>query len=281
MNLNITIMSGAGNIFSVIDGSKHNLSLDDYKLLAVKVCLPNSYYQNKTEGLIVVNHSFGKDDFSVLFFNPDGSYGAMCGNGARCAVHFAIENNIVDKKNKDTITFLMQSKEYKCVITEMQYRVYFPPPNKISSSVAIDVEGRLFSGDFIDVGSDHYVIDFDSYFTDDFFDFDINSFSPKIRYHDNFAPAGVNVNYYKIVYGKIYLRTYERGVESETGACGTGAISTALSLYINKKLNFPIEIIPTSRIPLIIDAQVDPNSRIMGLSLQGNAEIIMNYNIEI
>ena len=283
MKIDITVMSGAGNVFSVIDGKNYNFSIDDYSKIAQIVCSANTEYNKKTEGLLVVIPSIGdtKADFEVWFFNPDGTHSAMCGNGARCAVHFAMENGFINFTSRKNILFNMQGNDYRCLIIDSQYQIYFPSPEKIDLNKEIFINNSSIIGDYINVGSDHFVIDYERYFEQDFFEFDINAFAPSIRNNEAFAPNGVNVNIYKIIDNKIYVRTFERGVEWETGACGTGAISTAISLVLNQNILTPIELIPHSKIPLVVSFNLNIKLEICGLYLKGPAEILTKYSLDI
>jgi diaminopimelate epimerase len=274
-------MSGAGNLFSVINNDNYKLSKETAKLIAPIVCNINEFNNIRTEGLILINSSDDlTNDFFVDFYNPDGSNDAMCGNGSRCAVHFADKFNLITNTNR---IFSMADAQYQYIINKDTVKVFFPPLLFKDYKKTISLNGHNISGSFIDVGSKHFVIDYNDIselLNEDFFKFDINSFAPQIRYADEFSPAGVNVNIYNIIDNLIYLRTYERGVEAETGACGTGAISTSFSVNHHLSIHFPITIIPPSKNELIIDI-IQANNEIINISLEGGAEIFNSEEIEI
>ena len=236
-----------------------------------------------TEGLIAIERS-SDSDFKAFFFNPDGSSGVMCGNGGRCAVFFARESGLISK-NKKKITFEMAGKLYKSEIEGETISLFFPPPDKIELDKRVKVKRTYVEGSFVNVNSDHFVIDFkkaEPINKEKFREFCIDSFAPAIRYSEVFYPNGVNVNIFNLVdRKKIELRTYERGVEAETGACGTGALSTAVVAASKGLIDLPVEIEPPSEIPLFVDIKGAAPDEIEELILTGPAEIKKTAEIEL
>ena len=275
-------MSGAGNTFSVVDNRIYNLDDEFWSSIAPLLCSQNKFNNLSTEGLLIINPS-ELHDFSVSFFNPDGSTGMMCGNGGRCAVFFAKEFNFFAEK--DSIKFDMAHSIYTSEIKDGSIRLYFPPPITVKKKSEVETDLFTCKGIYVNVGSDHFCIDYDAtpiFQKKDFRDFCIDTYAPKIRFHDQFKPDGVNVNIYKIENRqKVQLRTYERGVEAETGACGTGALSTALALHSLAKVDFPLKIIPPSLSELTIDFVYNDNKEIIELVLEGNAEIKGTAELDI
>ncbi len=275
-------MSGAGNTFTVVDNRKYNFPPDFWSAKAYLLCTTSSINKIATEGLLVINET--KDyDFQVDFFNPDGSNGMMCGNGGRCAVFFAKENKFFDDKNE--ISFKMSGNIYYSKIENDKIHLYFPPPIEIKPNLRLKVGREFITGTYVNVGSDHFCFDYKE-FKDlkksNFREFCIDTYAPKIRFHQEFIPFGVNVNFYNLKdKNTIELRTYERGVEAETGACGTGAISTAITLKLQNKINIPVHIIPPSGKELMVDIIYDKNNTIKNLILIGDAEIKGTYEIEL
>lgn len=282
MKIEISYMSGAGNLFTVIDNSKHKLSLKQASKLAPILCGINQYNSFKTEGLILIDTAENDyTDFSAHFFNPDGSNDAMCGNGGRCAVAFA--NQIASISTFRNYSFSMAGGTYNFQLEDELISLFFPAPHKFESDTKVKIDTTEYWGTFVDVGSKHFVLDisqFSEIADSNFREFDIMQIAPPIRYAKEFAPNGVNVNIYKIEDNKIQLRTYERGVEFETGACGTGAISTALSVSKLGLLQFPITIVPPSEIELIVDCKIE-NDTISTIILKGPAEIIKTLKIDL
>jgi len=280
MKLKVFHMSGAGNLFSAIDNREYNLTVKELKNLAPVLCKKSEINPYTTEGLISLQNHNGLD-FSAEFLNPDGSHGAMCGNGGRCAVDFAHHIGLLNKKSN--IKFQMAGDIYSAdILSESKISLQFPPPKKVIYDLSLDFNGMKLPVSFVDVGSSHAVIDFkDLQMNDSFREFDIDSIGKYIRFHKVFEPYGVNVNIYSIEDNKINLRTYERGVEAETGACGTGAVSTAIVCSSKHNIQFPIDIIPPSRQELSVDCKLNKDTSIESVYLIGPSIIIDEYEIDI
>ncbi|MBI3260339.1 MAG: diaminopimelate epimerase [Ignavibacteriae bacterium] len=276
MNIPVTYMSGAGNIFTVIDGRESVVSIEQWQKLTPLLCSG----EFPTEGLIILNNSeiLTKNNkptlnFTSEFFNPDGSHGAMCGNGGRCAVRFALNtlNDPSFSNSISTISFTMAGTAYQAEIIANEIRVYFPMPVEFRENIEVSDSIKTIHGDFVDVGSQHFVVNYNQLQTDiPFREFEIEVFAPPFRFHKVFEPRGANINLYEVVNNKINLRTYERGVEAETGACGTGAISTAVSTVTHNLVQSPVTIIPPSGIQLTVG--YEPENSVVWL--QGTAEFI-------
>jgi diaminopimelate epimerase len=282
MEFEVEIMSGAGNIFSVIDNRERKYPPDLIRKYSNQICT-KSYPQNKTEGILLIEPSDEpKQDFSVKFFNPDGSFGMMCGNGGRCAVAFALEKGLFQPKN-EPIKFDVWGQEYSAEIIGTEIKIIFPPPKLIIENKKIETETQHFLGDFIDVGSPHFVVNFDIMFkgtNTNFSNFPITELGRLIRYHKDFLPDGTNVDIFKIHNDQIFLRTYERGVEAETGACGTGAIATAVSVFLKNPNRNSFEIIPTSKEKLKVVILHD-DKKIKEIDLIGGFKFLGKYKIYI
>lgn len=257
MEIEVQIMSGAGNIFSVIDNRKYQFDDEYLQKLAPLICA-ESFSKGKTEGLLVVNNpKDSNSDFLVNFFNPDGTTGMMCGNGGRCAVSFALDVGLISSEQQNII-LEFSNNYYFGTRLNSKISLEFPPPIQIQNNISISVEEISIIGGYVDVGSPHFVVNIlNNELTqgNDIKYLDVLSLGKKVRYHPYFEPNGTNVDFYVPVNNKIYLRTYERGVENETGACGTGAISTALISYLNNEIEFPVEIITSSEHTLTVDVK--------------------------
>ncbi len=252
MKFDVHYMSGAGNLFSVIDGRKLTLSNEEWASYASMLCGQDGAHF-RTEGLIILQNNNDILDFEAEFFNPDGSHGAMCGNGGRCAVQFA--KQILGLNRVKNFSFTMAGALYFAEFHGNNVRVHFPQPLEMKRNLKLTSAEMTITCDYVDVGSQHIVVDYAqiSPESDSFKTFDIESFAPHFRSHDALAPRGANVNVYSIQKDtSIMLRTFERGVEAETGACGTGAISTALSLIVAEKAVSPVKIFPSCGHPLLV-----------------------------
>lgn len=214
-------LSGSGNDFIIINNLDGKYNFDFFKNIVTKVTSRNNGVG--ADGLIVLNKD-NEVDFRWDFFNSDGSIAEMCGNGARCAGRvFSI---ITGKKD---IVFKTIAGLIDAAVSGNIVKVRLSDPTGYIDKVEIDVDGKLFKGSFINTGVPHFVIEID-----DIENFPVKDIGNKIRFHSYFSPKGTNVNFIKYLGDEtIKVRTYERGVEDETLACGTGACASAL--VIGKK----------------------------------------------
>jgi len=201
-------MVGAGNDFILID--------DRYEMpkLAQSLC------QRKTgigaDGLLVLGKS-KKADFRMRIFNADGSEAEMCGNGLRCAVLYAGKKR---KVKVETITGIYEAK----ITGRDKVKIKMKEPKDLKSNLGISVNSRNIKVDYVDTGVPHAVV-----FVQGIEKIDVDSIGRDIRYYKKFKPRGTNVDFVEIMDDKnIKMRTYERGVEGETLACGTGAVASAI-----------------------------------------------------
>jgi diaminopimelate epimerase len=274
-------MSGAGNIFTVISDLFGKIKRESLSGLAVELCSAKKLSSMDTDGLLLIG-GWGKDyDFSLEFFNPDGSGGMLCGNGARCGVKYTYLKGFIRKESN--IHFKFANTIFRAEIVDENIKLELPPPKRLVREIKLQSSGRKIQGSYLDVGTVHLVLDFADLTTDTGFDsFELKEFAQALRYHEIFAPVGVNVNIYNVIdETTLRLRTYEKGVEAETGACGTGAISTAIAAYYKKQIKLPVTIIPTSRMPLVVDSRFDAECRIDSVFLTGGAEVLTEEDIDI
>ncbi|TNE33705.1 diaminopimelate epimerase [bacterium] len=277
MKYKITYMSGAGNLFTVIDNRNGAISNKLGSQLAPLLCNLNEINKFETEGLMLLENS-SDYSFKCNFFNPDGSTGMMCGNGGRAIVNFALNLQVINKDDKD-IEFEMASDIYKANFKDELVDLEMPNI-KDEKVIELKVQGRKVSAYYVDNGSQHTVIRIDKLDNLQLPKLDINGYGREIRYNEIFGKLGSNANFYDVRNGIIHLRTYERGVEKETGACGTGAVATAITAVKESGLNFPVNIIPTSGEKLIVDKKID----LLGATkyhLIGPAVILEEREIEV
>lgn len=274
MNLDVTYMSGAGNLFSVLNNLDGSLKQSDGVKLAPILCHKNEYNDFQSEGLMFLEKSSHGNTFNCSFFNPDGSTGMMCGNGGRAIVRFAqLQNQIKDNLN---IEFNMSGDIYKAKIIENDIKLYLPAPSQRPIKKSIIINNNKIEIYYANTGTHHVCINLNDHYQDDF---DINKIGREIRYHDEFQPEGTNVNFYTIG-NENQLRTYEKGVEAETGACGTGAIATALTLNQVYGIEFPISLFPTSGEKISVDI-LGKSENIEKTILIGPAKVLYECSINL
>lgn len=276
MMLTIQNMSGAGNLFNVIDNRLYCLTKNEMRRIVPQIVLKTTTKHFRTEGIMFIDES-DKFDFIVSFFNNDGSSGMMCGNGGRCAVKFAKNNNFF---TGDSAVFIMADCLYSAIIADAKITLEMPAPIVFDPHYKYYLEDKLIKSGYYDVGSDHFVVqdvDLDIDFFDDL------SFIEKAKLIRNDLerfPKGVNINLYSIRENEILIKTYERGIERITGACGTGAISTAIHCKLIHELSTPVKLIPPSSSVLHVDFSVI-NEHVGNVSLSGSAELLDIVNIDI
>jgi len=247
--------SGAGNDFIIIDGTKQRLSMPASKLAKL---LCQRAISVGADGLIVLKKSKSQDaDLEWEFYNSDGSVAEFCGNGARCAARFAVTHGLV---KKDSLTLKTAAGIVKAKVKNNRVKLEFDIQTSEPKHIQLDLGGTVVDGYFLISGVPHFIV-FKEAPVDDA---KVISVGREIRYHKKFAPKGTNVDFCKIEKDKIYIRTYERGVENETLACGSGAV--AASIVAHKIIGMPkrIAVVPKSGEALFVDmSSLDENRLIL------------------
>lgn len=271
MSLTVQHMSGAGNSFVVIDDRSAATSLTTIQTLVPSLCNRVALTMKAAEGVIVLS-DISAGVATSTFFNPDGSTDAMCGNGGRCLVRFALDNGAKLDARKQ-LMFTMAGIVYNAKVSnEGIICVDFPPPVEERDLLTEDVPELPARGTYVNVGSDHVVIDTRllATTTTHLADLPLRDIALPIR-HSLAFPRGTNVNLATVVNrDTIHMRTFERGVEGETGACGTGAISTAIALWRTGVVDDDVTLVPTSGRPLRVIIQ-HHNDAISRVTLCGDA----------
>jgi len=276
MNIKFYKMTGAGNDFIFLPGEdNHNLRFDE-KLIA-RMC--DRRYGIGADGLIFIRKS-EECDYEIFYFNSDGKPGSLCGNGSRCSLIFA--NNFYNKKN--SYIFKCGFNLYKGdIINKTESRFYLNPPSKIKLNFMIKAASQLIKASFADVGSPHVVINIQEVAINpknplktynDLSIFPAYELGKEIRWHKDFEPEGVNVNFITINNeNEISIRTFERGVEDETFACGTGSVSSALISFLNYNLKPPIKLKTKGGDILTVGFNFE-NQQFYNVYLEGPAKIV-------
>jgi diaminopimelate epimerase len=202
---------GAGNDFVMIDDREVMFPENDKALIAA-MC--DRHFGIGADGLILLR-THSSFEYEMIYFNSDGARSTFCGNGSRALARFANNVMIIPPKGEFLASDGVHSYELGADI-----------------SVSMNVPGRaeVHGDDFvIDTGSPHYV-----HFVQNIEEFDIVTYGRDIRYSKDFSTSGINVNAVEVKGNQLHLRTYERGVENETLACGTGVTAAAL-VYAQKE----------------------------------------------
>ena len=215
--MNFTKMSGTGNDFIVIDSFHQPVDID-YAQFARKYCTRK--VSVGADGVLVLGPGDGTVDFTYRIFNADGTEAEMCGNGARCAAAFAVERSIAGVRMRfRTLAGIVEAR-----VNPDDVSIRVTEPRGLQKDIAITVDGRETAVHHINTGVPHAV-----WFTDDLDRFPVDAVGRAVRIHPFFSPAGTNVDFVQVAGpGSVRVRTYERGVEAETLACGTGAVASAI-----------------------------------------------------
>ena len=214
--------SGAGNEFVVIDGREGDVS--EYREVPRIEALCREF---KTDGLMILGAGDAEVDFTMEFYNPDGSGGMMCGNGGRCIVAFADYLGVKPSCHPELAegSFLFRAPDgfHTGEILQRPEDGLWEVRIKM-----IDVHGvtPMLGGLFLNTGTRHFVK-----FVDDVEQVDIDKEGKALRWDPAFAPIGTNVNFVHVAPDGLHVRTFEKGVEGETLACGTGLTASAIAAY--------------------------------------------------
>ncbi|HNY64993.1 MAG TPA: diaminopimelate epimerase [Deltaproteobacteria bacterium] len=224
-NIEFTKMSGTGNDFIVVDA--FNAPIDvDWSRFAATFCPRRTGVG--VDGLLILSRN-DSVDFTYRIFNADGSEAEMCGNGARCAAAFAVRHGIAgDSMSFSTLAGIVQAR-----VNPSNVSIRVTDPKDLVRGRGIDVDGRTVDVWSVNTGVPHAIV-----FTDDLEGVPVDVLGRAVRYHEAFAPAGTNVDFVQALGGnRIRVRTYERGVEGETLACGTGAVASAIISHAAHKVS--------------------------------------------
>jgi len=263
-------MQGSGNDFILIDNRRGVLKGKNLKDLAIAVC--NRHYSVGADGLIVIvpPASKKKADFKWRFFNADGSEAEMCGNGSRCAARFAQLKKIAGK----TMAFETLAGIIHAEIKKHAVKVQLTGAGGLRQNIAVSLDTGIRMGHFIDTGVPHL-----AYLSKDLEHEDVERIGRTTRRHELFRPAGANVNFIQVRGPrKLSIRTYERGVEGETLACGTGAVAGALIAASLGLVSSPVEVMTRGGERLTVSFRHE-GGEFSDIFLEGAAAVICEGNL--
>lgn len=230
MSVAFTKMHGAGNDFVMIDDREALFPVEDSAFVARLANRPTGI---GCEGVILVRRS-QVADFAMRFFNPDGSEAELCGNGARCVAAFAYAIGAAPSRTMrfETLAGIVAAE----VHAGDTVTIAMPEPKDLRD-------------DFVNSGVPHAIVA-----VDDLAAVDVSGEGRRIRYSPTYAPAGTNVDFVHFAPPhSLAIRTYERGVEAETFACGTGSVAAAIIGVAKYNLSFPVSVTTSRGDTLVID----------------------------
>jgi diaminopimelate epimerase len=262
-------MQGSGNDFILVDNRRGILKGMNLKDLSIAVC--SRHYSVGADGLIVIVPS-RKADFKWRFFNADGSEAEMCGNGSRCAARFAYLRKIAKKDMSfETLAGIIHAAVKKNTVT-----VQLTSASGLRVNIAVPLESGTRMGHFINTGVPHLV-----YLSKDLDSEAVERIGRDTRYHELFRPAGTNVNFMQVTGPhRLRIRTYERGVEGETLACGTGAVAAALVAGSLGHVSSPVEVLTRGGDRLVVSFKRE-GEQFTDLHLEGAAEVVCEGMLHI
>lgn len=246
-------MHGAGNDFVMIDDREETFPLEDHKFIARIANRPDGV---GCEGVIFVRKS-DKADFAMRFFNPDGSEAELCGNGARAVAAFAYS---IGAARARTMRFETLAGMISAVVHDNEtVTIGMPQPKDLRK-------------DFVNSGVPHAIVAVENIDAAN-----VAEEGRKIRYSEAFAPAGTNVDF--VAYApphELKIRTYERGVEAETFACGTGSVAAAVIGVDQYGLKFPVSVKTSRGDTLVIDGSCTGDGRYERVTLTGPVKTVFS-----
>jgi diaminopimelate epimerase len=261
-------MNGAGNDFILIDNRGGDVHLNRSQI--AHLC--DRHRGVGADGILLLEKASNHADFRMRYFNADGGEAEMCGNGARCFARYA--NKVAGAQEK--ITFETPAGVISAELIGDRVTLQMTEPTDLKLDIKLLVENENRTVHFINSGVPHVVIPVAR-----IDDLDMRREGSAIRYHKMFSPTGANVNFIeKRGPKKIAVRTYERGVEDETLACGTGVVASALIFAHIEKVNGPIAVIARGGDELRVGFEKSGN-QFGDVTLSGPAEFVFEGTVEI
>ena len=262
-------MNGAGNDFIILNNIREKLPVEVLPQVARTLC--ERHMSIGADGLMVVDTPTEGGDYKMRFYNSDGSIGEMCGNGARCICRYGFENGLAGEvQHVETVAGLVTGQR----ISQRLYRIRLNDPSVIDLDRSVSVNGVRYECAYVELGNPglpHAVVPYPNLKNAD--EHTLRELGRALRWHPAF-PKGANVNFYEITgEDEVYERTFERGVEDFTYACGTGTGSLVTVLTLQGKVSGSGVRVNMTGGQLIIDAE-QSGGQITDLYLTGPTNIV-------
>ena len=260
--MKFTKLSATGNDFILIDNRNDELTGEEHDFFR-QICQRRQGVG--ADGILLIGSS-DQYHFSLTYFNSDGYIGEMCGNGARAAAYYAFIHHLA----ASDVSFNVLGVPYRATVKGSWVKLEMPRPVEIKEFPEVVEEVDLQEGGYLNVGVPHYVL-----FVPDVEKVDVEQIGRKYRYHKAFQPWGTNTNFVQILdNSSIKIRTYERGVEEETLACGTGTISAVILARLQKNINLPVTVHARGG-----QLKVDFDNDMTKILLEGQVKIVYYGNL--
>ena len=266
--LRFTKMNGAGNDFVLIDNRLGDLRLAPEQIS--KIC--DRHRGIGADGVLILERAANGADFRMRYYNADGGEAEMCGNGARCFARYA--SRVAGPAEK--LSFETPAGVIGATLQGELVCLNMSEPKDLKLGITIPLPDQQLSAHFVNSGVPHVVVP-----VDDLEKVDVRGLGSAVRHHDLFAPKGANVNFLRQRGDKaISIRTYERGVEDETLACGTGVVASALIFATLQNVEGPIGVLVRggNELQVAFDRTGDQFKEV---TLTGPADFVFEGTIEV
>ena len=271
MKIAFTKMHGAGNDFVTIDNLDGRYAITPESV--ARLC--DRHFGIGADGLLLLEKPDGDGlDARMVYYNADGSRGEMCGNGARCFTAFALARGLGSEKG---LRFMTDAGLISAAAANGRYTIQMTRPAETRLNFSLDLRNGPATVHHTDTGVPHVVR-----FVEDVEQVDIRADGAELRFHPAFAPRGANANFARIEEdGTILLRTYERGVEDETLACGTGVTAVAILAHLVHGVPKPVTIQVRGGDRLTVEFDGTDETNIDNVKMTGPAETVFTGEIEL
>jgi diaminopimelate epimerase len=262
-------MSGAGNDFVVID-NRERVVPEPATVFAGRVCARQAAVG--ADGLLLLEKSERKD-FRMRYFNTDGSEAEMCGNGGRCIARFAA---LVGAAGR-TMEFENLAGDFRAALTEGQrVRLELTEPHSLRLGVEVETSRGRQRVDSLNTGVPHILVPWP-----DLESAPVRDLGRELRRHQAFGPQGTNVNFVRGTGPHdIEVRTYERGVEDETLACGTGSVASAILMTLRGEVAPPVRVRVRSGSTLVVPFRLE-GQQARDVALEGEASVLFEGDLNL
>ena len=266
--LRFTKMNGAGNDFVLLDNRDGKIHLEREQI--ARIC--DRHRGVGADGILLLEKASNGADFRMRYYNSDGGEAEMCGNGARCFARFA--HKVAGAKGKfsfETPAGVIGAQLHGELVT-----LHMSEPRDLRLNLSLPGKTAHKTMHFINSGVPHVVVP-----VAQIDNVNVRADGAAIRRHEMFAPKGANANFLeKRGPQKIAIRTYERGVEDETLACGTGVVASALIFAVTQNTNGPIGVLVRGGSELSVDFKKE-GEQLKNVTLTGPAEFVFEGAIEV
>jgi diaminopimelate epimerase len=270
MKLHFTKMTGAGNDFVLVDNRDGRFPFRPEEI--ARLC--NRHFGVGADGMLVAEKDGKEDRIRMRYYNSDGGEASLCGNGARCFARFL--QSILKGKERDRVSFLTGAGPVDAWFSGEEVSISMPDPGAARLRQLVATRHGPLEIHWIHTGVPHLVV-----FVQSVGGIDVEELGRELRWLPDFAPEGANADFVELLGpDRIAVRTYERGVEAETLACGTGVTASALVAHLVKGLVSPVSVLVRSGDCLRV--QFEPTGDgFRGVRLQGPAIMVFTGEMEV